>query len=60
MHNLFLGTAKNVFSLWKEKGILNEPLSIKIQQKVDLLIGQHIITLVVPYDDVLAHHPPQQ
>ena len=38
MHNLFLGTAKNVFSLWKEKGILNESLSDKIQQKIDSLI----------------------
>ena len=38
MHNLFLGTAKNVFSLWKEKGILNESLCDKIQQKVDSLI----------------------
>lgn len=38
MHNLFLGTAKNVFLLWKEKGVLNESLCDKIQQKVDSLI----------------------
>ena len=38
MHNLYLGTAKNVFSLWKEHGILNESLCGKVQQKMDSLI----------------------
>ena len=35
MHNLFLGTCKIVFNLWKENGILNDSICELIQQKVD-------------------------
>ena len=38
MHNLFLGTAKNVFSLWKTHKILPESSSAIIQQKMDAMI----------------------
>lgn len=38
MHNLYLGTAKNVFSLWKANKILPEPLCATIQQKMDSII----------------------
>lgn len=37
MHNLFLGTAKNVTSLWKETGILTDSSFIAIQEKIDSL-----------------------
>lgn len=34
MHNLFLGTAKHMISVWKTKSILNENHLLKIQEKV--------------------------
>lgn len=34
MHNLFLGTAKHMISVWKTKLILNENDLLKIQEKI--------------------------
>ena len=35
MHNLFLGIAKHVVSVWKEKGVLSSQALVEIQQIVD-------------------------
>lgn len=35
MHNLFLGTAKNMINVWKKNGILNDISLQQIQEKVD-------------------------
>ena len=35
MHNLFLGIAKHVVSVWKEKGVLSSQALVEIQQTVD-------------------------
>ena len=37
MHNLFLGTAKNVFSLWKTKKIITEPMFLSIEEVVHFI-----------------------
>ncbi len=38
MHNLFLGTAKHVTTLWKGNGIMCESEFIKIQEKIDSVL----------------------
>ena len=38
MHNLFLGTAKNVIVLWKESGIVTDTAFTKIQDKIDSMV----------------------
>ena len=35
MHNLFLGTAKNIMTLWKDRGILNKDNFSIIQEKIE-------------------------
>ena len=37
MHNLLLGTAKHVTSLWKDLGYLNNENLVAIQEKIDLM-----------------------
>ena len=37
MHNLFLGTAKNITSLWKKNKILSDTVFHAIQEKVDCI-----------------------
>lgn len=35
MHNLLLGTAKNMMSIWKDAGLIPDSTFLKIQQEVD-------------------------
>ena len=37
MHNLYLGTAKNILKVWQEKGILRPIHYAAIQEKIDML-----------------------
>ena len=36
MHNLFLGTAKNMFHLWLERGVLSKENENEIEHKMAL------------------------
>ena len=38
MHNMLLGTTKRMITIWKEKGLLNSPDYVTIQNKVDSFI----------------------
>ena len=35
MHNLYLGTAKNILKIWKERGYLQKNELEQLQEKVD-------------------------
>ena len=41
MHNLFLGSVKNLLKIWKELGYLNKANLEKIQEKADSFIIPH-------------------
>lgn len=41
MHNLLLGTAKHMLSIWKSRGILSHKDFDLIQQKVDSFVTPH-------------------
>ena len=41
MHNLFLGSVKNLLKIWKELGYLNKANLEKIQEKTDSFIIPH-------------------
>ena len=43
MHNLYLGSAKNVTNLWKNKNIISESKFLAIQEKMDtILVPAHV------------------